>query len=144
MERVPNAATLVVGDQRIRLSGIDPGPIEDLGPFEKWVEAQGDLICEPDARTERYHCLTGEGVDVAEAAILNGTGHVGDGARPNIATARRKRAMPTRRLSGATLKCPSNVGAEERNMNLWKWAKLQRRFNLSSWLDVFLRLSHHR
>jgi hypothetical protein len=23
-----------------------------------------------------------------------------------------------------TLKCPSNVGAEETNMNLWKWAKL--------------------
>lgn len=82
VERVPNASTLVVGDQRIRLSGIDPGPIEDLGPFEKWVEAQGDLICEPDAGTERYHCLTGDGVDVAEAAILNGTGRVGDGAPP--------------------------------------------------------------
>jgi endonuclease YncB( thermonuclease family) len=73
---------LVVGDQRIRLSGIDPGPAEVLGPFENWVEAQGDLVCDPDAQTWRYHCLTGSGIDVAEAAILNGAGRVGDGATP--------------------------------------------------------------
>ena len=82
VNRVPNAATLVVGDQRIRLSGIDPGPAEVLGPFENWIEAQGDLVCDPDAGTGRYHCLTGAGVDVAEAAILNGAGRVGDGATP--------------------------------------------------------------
>jgi endonuclease YncB( thermonuclease family) len=80
--RVPNAATLVVGDQRIRLSGIDPGPAEFLGPFESWVRNQGDLVCDPDAQTGRYHCFTGSGVDVAQAAILNGTGRVGDGASP--------------------------------------------------------------
>jgi endonuclease YncB( thermonuclease family) len=73
---------LIVGDQRVRLSGIDPGPAEVLGPFEKWVEAQGDIACEPDAQTGRYRCKTGAGVDVAEAAILNGTGRVGDGANP--------------------------------------------------------------
>ena len=82
VDRVPNAATLVVGDQRIRLSGIDPGPAEVLGPFENWIEAQGDLVCDPDAQTGRYHCLTGGGIDVAEAAILNGAGRVGDGATP--------------------------------------------------------------
>ena len=82
VDRVPNAATLVVGDQRIRLSGIDPGPAEVLGPFENWIEAQGDLVCDPDAQTGRYHCLTGSGIDVAEAAILNGAGRVGDGATP--------------------------------------------------------------
>jgi endonuclease YncB( thermonuclease family) len=80
--RVPNAATLVVADQRIRLSGIDPGPQVALGPFEKWVEAQGQLVCDPDAGTGRYRCLTGSGVDVAQAAILNGAGRVGDGASP--------------------------------------------------------------
>jgi endonuclease YncB( thermonuclease family) len=80
--RVPNAATLVVGDQRLRLSGIDPGPIEDLGPFGSWVRAQGELVCMPEAQTGRYRCLTGSGVDVAQAAILNGTGRVGDGAEP--------------------------------------------------------------
>ncbi len=80
--RVPNAATLVVGDQRVRLSGIDPGPSEVLGPFAGWVAGQGDLVCNPDAQTGRYRCLTGAGVDVAEAAILNGSGRVGDGATP--------------------------------------------------------------
>ena len=83
VSRVPNSATLVVGDQRVRLSGIDPGPAEVLGPFEKWVEAQGDIACEPDAQTGRYRCQTAAGVDVAEAAILNGTGRVGDGASPD-------------------------------------------------------------
>jgi endonuclease YncB( thermonuclease family) len=80
--KVPNAATLVVGDQRIRLLGIDPGPQAVLGGFEKWVEAQGALDCEPEAQTGRYRCLTGSGIDVAEAAILNGAGRVGDGASP--------------------------------------------------------------
>jgi endonuclease YncB( thermonuclease family) len=80
--RVPNAATLVVGDQRVRLSGIDPGPADVLGPFESWVRGQGDLACEPDAQTGRYRCFTSGGVDIAEAAILNGSGRVGDGAIP--------------------------------------------------------------
>ena len=80
--RVPNAATLVVGDQRVRLSGIDPGPADVLGPFESWVRGQGDLACEPDAQTGRYRCFTSGGVDIAEAAILNGSGRVGDGATP--------------------------------------------------------------
>jgi endonuclease YncB( thermonuclease family) len=79
---VPNAATLIVGDQRLRLSGIDPGPIEVLGPFENWVRGQGSIACDPDAETGRYHCFTTSGVDVAEAAILNGAGRVGDGATP--------------------------------------------------------------
>ncbi len=79
---VPNAATLVVADRRIRLSGIDPGPQSALASFETWVKAQGALLCEPDAQTGRYRCFTGGGVDVAEAAILNGAGRVGDGAMP--------------------------------------------------------------
>ena len=80
--KVPNAATLVVADQRLRLSGIDPGPQQALPPFESWVRGQGSLTCEPDAQTGRYHCFTSGGVDVAEAAILNGAGRVGDGATP--------------------------------------------------------------
>src|SRR5271170_804493 len=80
--RVPNAATLIVADQRLRLSGIDPGPQEALTPFENWLRGQGALTCDPDAQTGRYHCFTGSGVDVAEAAILNGAGRVGDGATP--------------------------------------------------------------
>jgi endonuclease YncB( thermonuclease family) len=80
--RVPNAATLVVTDQRIRLLGIDPGPPTVLAPFESWIRAQGALACEPEAQTGRYRCFTASGVDVAEAAILNGAGRVGDGATP--------------------------------------------------------------
>jgi endonuclease YncB( thermonuclease family) len=82
VSKVPNAATLVVGDQRIRLAGIDPGPEAALAQFEKWVKAQGVLDCEPEAKTGRYRCLTGGGIDVAQAAILNGAGRVGDGASP--------------------------------------------------------------
>ena len=80
--KVPNAATLVVANQRLRLSGIDPGPEGVLAPFESWVRSQGELTCEPDAQTGRYHCFTAGGVDIAEAAILNGAGRVGDGATP--------------------------------------------------------------
>jgi endonuclease YncB( thermonuclease family) len=79
---VPNAATLVVADQRIRLAGIDPGPLTVLSSFENWIRAQGPLVCGPDAQTGRYRCFTSGGVDVAEAAILNGAGRVGDGATP--------------------------------------------------------------
>jgi endonuclease YncB( thermonuclease family) len=81
--KVPNAATLIVGDHRIRLSGIDPGPFAVLGSFENWLRGQGALLCEPDAQTGRYRCFTSNGVDVAEAAILNGAGRVGDGATPS-------------------------------------------------------------
>lgn len=81
--KVPNAATLVVADRRIRLSGIDPGPFAALGSFESWLHGQGALLCEPDAQTGRYRCFTSNGVDVAEAAILNGAGRVGDGATPS-------------------------------------------------------------
>jgi endonuclease YncB( thermonuclease family) len=80
--KVPNAATLVVADQRLRLSGIDPGPQDVLAPFESWLRSQGALTCELDAQTGRYHCFTSGGIDVAQAAILNGAGRVGDGATP--------------------------------------------------------------
>jgi endonuclease YncB( thermonuclease family) len=80
--KVPNSATLVVTDRRIRLLGIDPGPPTVLAPFESWLRAQGALACEPEAQTGRYRCFTASGVDVAEAAILNGAGRVGDGATP--------------------------------------------------------------
>ncbi len=81
--KVPNAGTLVVADHRIRLSGIDPGPSTVLSPFETWIRAQGALLCEPEAQTGRYRCFTSSGIDVAEAAILNGAGRVGDGATPS-------------------------------------------------------------
>jgi endonuclease YncB( thermonuclease family) len=77
---VPNAASLVIDKQTVQLSGIDPGPASALGPYEAWVKSHGPLECEPVADTGRYRCLTSTGNDVAEAAILNGAGRVGDGA----------------------------------------------------------------
>ena len=81
--KLPNAATLVIAEHRIRLSGIDPGPFAALPSFESWLRGQGSLLCEPDAQSGRYRCFTSNGVDVAEAAILNGAGRVGDGATPS-------------------------------------------------------------
>jgi endonuclease YncB( thermonuclease family) len=98
--RVPNAATLVVADQRLRLSGIDPGPGEALAPFESWLRGQGALMCEPDAQTGRYRCFTSGGVDVAEAAILNGAGRVGDGASPEYRTSETQARTAKRGLWG--------------------------------------------
>lgn len=98
--RVPNAATLVVGDQRLRLSGIDPGPSAVLAAFESWVRGQGEVVCEPEAQTGRYRCFTGSGVDVAEAAILNGSGRVGDGAIPEYRTSEAQARQQKRGLWG--------------------------------------------
>lgn len=98
--RVPNAATLVVGDRRLRLSGVDPGPSAVLGPFESWVRGQGELVCEADAQTARYRCFTGGGVDVAEAAILNGAGRVGDGATPEYRASEAQARQQKRGLWG--------------------------------------------
>ena len=50
------------------------GPPLCWPPFENWLRAQGALSCEPDGQTGRYRCFTSGGVDVAEAAILNGAG----------------------------------------------------------------------
>jgi endonuclease YncB( thermonuclease family) len=77
---VPNAANLVIGERTIRLAGVDAGPAAALGPFEAWVKGQGSLDCEPAAGTGAFHCYTSKGVDVGEAAILNGVARAGDGA----------------------------------------------------------------
>jgi endonuclease YncB( thermonuclease family) len=77
---VPNAASLVIGERTVRLAGVDAGPASALGPFETWVKGQGSLDCEPAAGTGAFRCYTGKGVDVGEAAILNGVARAGDGA----------------------------------------------------------------
>jgi hypothetical protein len=77
---VPNAATLIVGDRQVRLVGLDPGPASTLGPFETWTKGRGLLECEPAVVTGAYRCFTSNGVDVGEAALLNGAARVGDGA----------------------------------------------------------------
>ncbi len=77
-----DAAHLVVAGQQIRLIGVDPGPADAIAPFEKWLRAHATLTCEPSPRTGRYRCLTTNGVDVAEAALLNGAAQVADDAAP--------------------------------------------------------------
>jgi hypothetical protein len=79
---VVDAAHLVVAGRQIRLIGVDPGPSDALAPFEKWLRARADLKCEPSPSTGRYRCVTLNGVDVAEAALLNGAAQVSDDAAP--------------------------------------------------------------
>ena len=79
--RIPNAATLVVGDHRVRLWGIDPGPESIEAPFDKWLrENAGTLKCEPVGKTGRYKCVTADGHDIAEIALFSGFARVGEGA----------------------------------------------------------------
>jgi endonuclease YncB( thermonuclease family) len=77
---VPDAATLIIENQRIALAGIDPGPPDVLAGFEGWVRSRGAVNCEPQPPGTKYRCFTKEGVDVAEAGILNGAGRVAEGA----------------------------------------------------------------
>jgi endonuclease YncB( thermonuclease family) len=81
VDKVPNAATLVVGDHRVRLWGIDPGPENIVAPFDTWLRQHaGTLKCDPVATTGRYKCLTADGHDVAEVALFSGFARVGEGA----------------------------------------------------------------
>lgn len=80
--RIVDAADLVINGQQLRLIGIDAGPREALPPFEKWVRSHAELKCELSQRRERYRCVTTTGVDVAEAALLNGAGQTSDDAAP--------------------------------------------------------------
>lgn len=80
VDKVPNAATLVVGDRRVRLAGIDPGPAAGVASFETWLHGQSALHCERQGQTTRYRCLTADNRDVAVAALLNGIARVGEGA----------------------------------------------------------------
>ncbi len=98
---VPNAANLVIDRQTIQLSGIDPGPASVLGPYEDWVVSHGPLECEPVANTGSYRCLTNTRIDVAEAAILNGAGRVGDGADAGYRESEKKAREQKKGLWGA-------------------------------------------
>jgi endonuclease YncB( thermonuclease family) len=76
-----NAATLLVGDQRIRLVGIDPGPAAVLPPFANWLLHQaGTLQCQPVAQTGRYLCRKADGGDIGGTAVLSGVARIGMGA----------------------------------------------------------------
>ena len=78
---LPNGATLIVGDQRIRLAGIDPAPPEVLGPIQDWLmHKAGALQCQAVAQTGRYVCRAADGADVAGTMIRNGAARVGMGA----------------------------------------------------------------
>ena len=79
--KVTDAASVVVGAQSIRLWGIDPGPASVLPAFDAWLRQNaGALKCEPVAMTGRHKCLTADGHDVAEVALLSGFARVGQGA----------------------------------------------------------------
>jgi endonuclease YncB( thermonuclease family) len=69
-----DAATLSIGGQEIRLQGVEPGSIEVLGPFAAWVGVRSPVECQEQNRPGLYRCVGSNGVDVGEAAILNGAG----------------------------------------------------------------------
>jgi endonuclease YncB( thermonuclease family) len=79
--QVPNSATVVIGETRLRLAGVDPGPEDVLAPIEGWLLHQaGALQCQPAGQTGRYICRAADGADIAGTIIRNGAARVGLGA----------------------------------------------------------------
>jgi endonuclease YncB( thermonuclease family) len=79
--KVPNSATLVIGDTRVRLAGVDPGPDDALPAIEDWLlHKAGALQCQPAGQTGRYICRAADGADIAGTIIRNGAARVGLGA----------------------------------------------------------------
>jgi endonuclease YncB( thermonuclease family) len=75
---VVDAATLVVGQRQVKLQGVEPGPQDVLGPFAIWVHSRSPVECQEEQdHPGLYHCVSNNGVDVGEAAILNGVGKAG-------------------------------------------------------------------
>ncbi|HEY1796963.1 MAG TPA: hypothetical protein VGG57_12685 [Stellaceae bacterium] len=68
---VVDAGTLVIGEQQIRLEGIDPGSVEMLSEFASWIDSRSPVTCS-EGKAGLYRCLGNNGVDIGEAAILNG------------------------------------------------------------------------
>ncbi len=91
----PNAATWVIADRTIRLSGIKPQSSNAVASLVKWVRAKGPVECVPRAKTDRYQCFTATGEDIAEAALLAGVARAAPSApagyRDAEAQAHRKR-----------------------------------------------------
>lgn len=78
-----DAMTWVVGDKTVHLWGIRPGARDSLAPLEKvvdWARSQGPVECRKQAHSKRYRCSTLAGEDIAQAALLAGTGRTARGA----------------------------------------------------------------
>lgn len=87
---VLNEATLLVGGRTVHLASIEPSGSATLTrQFTRWLRSQGPYVtCEP--RDHGYRCLTSNGVDVAQAAIMNGAGRPAAGAPPDYFVAQNK------------------------------------------------------
>ena len=75
--------TWVVADHTVQLWGVRPaarGSAPVLLKFVDWVRAKGPVVCQKHARSSRYQCLTANGEDIAEAALLDGLGRAAEGA----------------------------------------------------------------
>jgi len=79
---VMDAATLVVGEELVRLQGVAPGPADLLGAFAGWARSRSPVECQQQGSQGEYRCLSNNGVDIAEAAILNGFGRAAAAANP--------------------------------------------------------------
>jgi endonuclease YncB( thermonuclease family) len=88
---VIDAATLVIGERQVRLQGVDPGPAELLGSFAAWLQSRSPVECREEG-SGLYRCYGSNGVDVGEAAILNGIGR----AAPEAGTLYKERETEAR------------------------------------------------
>jgi endonuclease YncB( thermonuclease family) len=83
VSEVRDAMTWVVGGQTVRLWGIRPAPrvpLPDLAVTVGQVSAGGPIDCRRQAYSTRYRCVTAEGKDVAELALLSGIARAAAGA----------------------------------------------------------------
>ena len=74
VSEVVDAATLIVGDNKVELAGIEPADRPAMKEkLANWLKSQGSKVeCTPTMT--KYRCLTTTGIDVAETAISNGAG----------------------------------------------------------------------
>jgi hypothetical protein len=68
---------LLVSGVALDLADIEAGEGADPGLFDAFLAKHGGTAtCEPVAASRRHRCMTGDGIDLAEAALYNGLARV--------------------------------------------------------------------
>lgn len=100
--RVENTATLVVNGRTLALADVLPTDKTQAAILQDFLRIQGEnkVACARKAPAKRWTCKTPKGIDVAEAAILNGAAK----AAPDASAQYRK----------------SEAEARARNAGIWK------------------------
>ncbi|MGE5504450.1 MAG: hypothetical protein ACM31L_08510 [Actinomycetota bacterium] len=80
--RVVDTSTLMIGGTKVTLKGVLATNREQADTLQDFIRLQGGSVrCDPEGTV--YTCRTGQGVDVAEAAILNGAAKAAASAPTN-------------------------------------------------------------